>query len=68
VSDIHLGNLVEVEYYNPKTGCSELRPGWLLKTSDHIIVVQEKVEGIDLYSYTVIPKRLVSRIVQLEIK
>lgn len=68
MTDIRLGNLVEVEYHNPKTGFSELRPGWLLKASDHIIVVQEKVEGIALYSYTVIPKGLVSRIVQLRIK
>jgi hypothetical protein len=68
VSDIHRGNLVLVEYYNPKTGFSESRPGWLLKAPDHIIAVQEKVEGIDLYSYTVIPKGLVSRIIQLRIK
>lgn len=68
MTDIHLEDSVLVEYHNPKTGFSESRPGWLLSAPAHIVVIQEVIEGVGQYSYTVIPRRLVSRVVQTGIR
>jgi len=59
-------NTVLVKYHNPERNASESRPGWLLDAPQHIILIQGMVEGIDQYTYTVIPKNFIVKITQLE--
>ena len=57
---------VLVENYNPERNIIERRPGWLRETSQYVLLIQESLEAIDLYSYTVIPRDLIKRIIQLK--
>jgi len=61
------GKLVLIEYDNPERGVVERRPGWLREGSHHFLIIQEMAEKADLYTYTIIPKGLPSRITKLRI-
>ena len=58
--------VVEVEYHNPERNTIERRPGWLQEASYHLLLIQEKIEGVGLYSYTIIPREFVRKIIQLK--
>jgi len=60
--------LVEVEYHNPERNTMECGVGWLRETSHHLLLIHERIEGADLYSYAIIPRDFVRRIIQLKIK
>ena len=60
--------LVLVEYQNPERNAIERRPGWLREASHHLLLIQERIEGVDSYTYTIIPRDLIRRIIQLEVK
>ena len=57
--------LVEVEYRDPKRNETARTVGWLREGSYRLLLLSEKIEGIDLYSYTIIPRDFVERITQL---
>ena len=58
--------VAEVEYHNLERNTIERSLGWLRESSHHLLLIQEKIEGMDLYSYTIIPRELVRRIIQLK--
>ena len=60
-------SIVEVEYESPEhqawRAVGELREG-----SHHSLLISETIEGLDLYTYIIIPRDLIRRIVKLEVK
>lgn len=60
--------IVLAEYHNPERNAIECRPGWLREASHHLLLIQEKIEGVDLYTYTIIPRDFIRRIRRLEVK
>lgn len=58
--------LVQVEYRHPQRQGMIRQAGWLRKGGHHLLLVSEKIEGVDLYSYTIIPKEFVERIIGLK--
>ena len=65
---MNLEHLVEVEYQDPEIDklvitCGELREG-----SRHLLLISGSIEGIDQYTYTIIPKVLIKKISKLKIK
>ena len=59
-------NLVVTEYYNKENNMTCFTPGELQEGSNHIILISECIEGIDLYTYTIIPKAYIKKINQLK--
>lgn len=62
-----LNRMIEVEYDSPEHqtwhAVGELREG-----SHHLLLISETIEGLDLYTYTIIPRDFIRRIVKLEVK
>jgi len=60
--------IVEVEYHDPERNGIVYTVGRLQEGCHHLLLVSEEIERIDLYSFTIIPKKFVERIIQLELK
>lgn len=58
--------LVEVEYHYPQRNGITRSVGWLREGSHHLLLLSEKIESVDLYSFIIIPKEFVERIIQLK--
>jgi len=66
--NIQLGSMVLVDYRDSDQGASWKTVGWLIDTPNHVIVVHEIVESVDLYTYTIIPKNFVANTSEIERK
>jgi len=58
---------VKVEYHDPERNGITRSVGWLREGSHHLLLLSEEIEGVDLYSYTIIPREFVERIIQLKL-
>lgn len=60
--------LVEVEYHDPERNGIVYTVGELREGSHHLLLISETIEGLDLYTYTIIPRDFIRRIAKLEVK
>jgi len=60
--------LVEVEYHHPERNGIVYTVGDLQEGNHHLLLISETIEGLDLYTYTIIPRDFIRRIVKLEVK
>lgn len=60
--------LVEVEYHHPERNGIAHTVGELQEGSNHILLISGTIEGLDLYTYTIIPKEFIKRVVKLKFK
>jgi len=60
--------LVEVEYHDPERNGIVYTVGELREGSHHLLLISGTIERLDLYTYTIIPRDFVRRIVPLKVK
>jgi len=60
--------LVEVQYHDPELNGIAYTIGELQEGSQHLLLLSEEMVGKDIYSYTVIPRGFVKRILKLKFK
>jgi len=60
-------SIVEAEYDGPEHRTWHT-VGELQEGSHHLLLISETIEGLDLYTYTIIPRNFIRRIVKLEFK
>ena len=60
--------LVLVEYHDPELNRIACTIGWLREASHHLLLISTKMEDIDLYTYTIIPRNFIRRVRQLKVK
>ena len=61
-------DLVFVEYKDPEGSREVCGVGWSQETSHHLLLISEAAEGLDLYTYTIIPKEFIKSIRKLKAK
>jgi len=67
LAKMNIDKLVLVDFYNTEREVPVSAPGYLREGSNHFLLVQGVVEKADLYTYTVIPKRLIDKITELRV-
>lgn len=60
--------LVEVRYYDNERNGILRSFGWGRESSQHLLLISEKIDSVGLYTYTIIPRNLIQEIIQLEIE
>ena len=60
--------IVRVEYLDPEKNQVWCTVGQLREGSQHLLLLSEEIGDINLYSYTIIPRDFVRRIIQLRFK
>jgi len=60
--------LVEVEYHDPERNGIVYTVGELREGNHHLLLISETIEGLDLYTYTIIPREFIRSVVRLELK
>lgn len=61
-------SLVLIKYSNPENQGIESRPGYIKEGANHYLIIKELAEKTDVYSYTIIPKSLVEKILPLKVE
>ncbi len=57
--------MFEIEYEYPDVGLARIA-GKIEQSDDYVVVISQWIENYDICGYTVIPKRLVKKIVELD--
>ena len=60
--------LVEVQYHDPERDGIVRTIGCPREASHHLLLISETIEGIDLYTFAIIPREFIRRISQLKVK
>jgi mannitol/fructose-specific phosphotransferase system IIA component (Ntr-type) len=60
--------IVEVQYHDPERDDIVFAIGVPQEGSHHLLLISEIAEGLDLYSYSIIPRDSIKKIVKLEPK
>jgi len=60
--------LVEVQYNDPELKGIAYTIGELREGGQHLLLLSEEIVGEDIYSYTIIPRDFVRKIIKLKFK